>query len=154
MVSFLAAFAFMCLDKVEPDTRITVVICLVFTGFLIAWCIYVGWEKTEDDKSMDARTLAYYPPKSNEDEADASSYDSSPADGVISSIASLSNGQNLSQSPDAFRGSSTAESVRSRPAPSSDKSHPRFVDALIDAFRFIYVSGSVRSRRRDVIETV
>ncbi|KAF5311161.1 hypothetical protein D9619_008038 [Psilocybe cf. subviscida] len=150
MVSFLAAFTLMCVENAGPDTRITVGICLVFTGLLISWCIKVNWEKSEEDKSMDHRNLAYY----GRDESDAASHVSSRAGEIISSVGSLSNGQGLSQPSHGLRTLSKAESVRSKPASLPTKPQPRPVAVFINAFRCIYTSGKSRNRREDLTASV
>ncbi|KAF5310846.1 hypothetical protein D9619_008004 [Psilocybe cf. subviscida] len=147
IMSFLAAFTLMCLDIAEPGTRITVGSCLAFTGLVISWFIYVGWQVNEEDTSMEHRRLAYYPPK--EDDTDTASRVPSRAGENFSTIGLPPNGQDLSQSPDALPASSKAGSIRSMPAPLEAKPQPRFIAVLIQAFRYIHTTESSRNRRRE-----
>jgi hypothetical protein len=146
MVSFLAAFALMCMDIAGADTRIAIGTCLVFVGFLVSWFIFLDWRKNYDT-SMEHRTLTYYGPQ--EDKTDIANHAPSRAEESIASIGSRSDRQGLSQSPDALPASSKAESVRSKPASLAVKPQARLVAVFVHVFRCIYSFGRSKNRRED-----
>lgn len=49
MVSFLAAFLFMCFEKSNIATRLLVGLTWAAIAIMIVWCVWMAWEKRPHD---------------------------------------------------------------------------------------------------------